>query len=42
MLSVKLNMAGYLLPVLLTCLPNAKCQVEHGSVLTTCTSDMFT
>ena len=42
MLSVNLNMAVYLRPVLLTCLPNAKCQFEHGSVLATCTSDMFT
>ena len=42
MLSVNLNMAVYLRPVLLTCLPNGKCQFEHGSVLATCTSDMFT
>ena len=42
MISVKLNMAVYLQPVLLIDLPNAKCQFEHGSVLATCTSDMFT
>ena len=42
MLSVNLNMAVYLRPVLLIFLPNAKCQVEHGSVLATCTSYIFT
>ena len=42
MLSVKLSMAVYLRPVLLIFLPNTKCQVEHGSVLATFTSDMFT